>query len=151
MKVAVTCVGRDLDAPVDQRFGRCPNLLVVKTDDMSYEAVENPFIEQGGGVGGRLASWLADRGVAAVLTGATGPHAQQALDAAGIRVVTGCDGIVRQAVEAFKTSNPTSHQPAASTMLETARGQGLGKGRGRGGGGMRRQRRHLRRRRCDNG
>jgi predicted Fe-Mo cluster-binding NifX family protein len=42
MKVAVTAQGKDLGDQVDPRFGRCPYFLVVDTDTMVAEAIENP-------------------------------------------------------------------------------------------------------------
>ncbi len=147
MKIAVTSQGNDLDSPVDQRFGRCPKLLIVETDDMTYDAIENPYVEETGGVGGRLASLLADRHVSAVLTGAVGPHAQQALEAADIQIVPGCSGPAREEAEAFKAGGTDANQPTASAPPAEGGGQGLSKGRGRGGGGGgRRERRHLRQR-----
>jgi predicted Fe-Mo cluster-binding NifX family protein len=152
MRIAITSRGNDLDSPVDQRFGRCPILLIVETDDMTYDAIENPYVEEAGGVGGRLASLLADRHVSAVLTGAVGPHAQQALEAAGIQIVPGCSGSAREGVEAFKAGGFDTHQPTASAPPASGGGRGLGKGRGRGGGGggQQRERRRLRQRGCGN-
>ena len=154
MKIAVTASGPTLDDQVDPRFGRCPYFLIVETDTMEFEALENANIAVGGGAGIQSGQLMADRDVKAVLTGNCGPNAFQTLGAAGIQVIVGVSGVVRQAVEQFKSGalsaasdpNVASHfgtgaggaatpadntQPAAQQM---GAGGGMGMGRGMGGG-----------------
>lgn len=125
MKTAVTCQGATLEDIVDQRFGRSRYFLIVDTDTMQFEAVENPSFAAGGGAGVQAAQLVADRGVQTVLTGNCGPKAYHALAAAGIEVVTGAGGTAREAVESLKAGrlkpsqgpNVASHfgvPPAAS-------------------------------------
>jgi predicted Fe-Mo cluster-binding NifX family protein len=161
MKVAVTAVEPRLDAQVDPRFGRCPCFLIVETDDLSFEAVGNANQGLGQGAGIQSARFMAERGVQCVLTGNCGPNAHQALSAAGISIVVGCAGTVRQVVEQFKagqlkpaaTANvpghsglgessvdapgpemPATASPAAPSGIPMAPGSGPGIGMGRGGG-----------------
>ena len=108
MKVAVTSRGTTLDDPVDPRFGRCVNFVIVDTDDMSCEAVENSNAAAGGGAGIQSAQLVADKGVEAVLTGNCGPNAFRTLEAAGIKVVIGATGTVREAIEGFKAGKLSS-------------------------------------------
>ena len=49
MKIAITATGASLDARLDPRFGRCPCFLIIDTDSMNFEAVENPNAALGGG------------------------------------------------------------------------------------------------------
>ena len=51
MNICVTAQGNTLDAAVDPRFGRCPYFLIVDTDAMSVEAVENSYTGAMGGAG----------------------------------------------------------------------------------------------------
>ena len=57
---------------------------------------------------------MADRQVKAVVTGNVGPNAFQTLNAAGIPVITGASGSVRQTIEKYKkgelkqTQGPTT-------------------------------------------
>jgi predicted Fe-Mo cluster-binding NifX family protein len=111
MRIAVTATAPQLDAPVDPRFGRCPYFLIVETDTLSFEAVENLNQGLGQGAGIQSARLVADRGVRSVLTGNCGPKAHEALTAAGIGVVVGCSGTARQVVEQF---NAGQLQPAAA-------------------------------------
>jgi predicted Fe-Mo cluster-binding NifX family protein len=102
MKIAITATDPELDAPVDPRFGRCAYFVLVETTDMSFDAISNDSNAQGGGAGIQSAQSLAHQGIGAVLTGNCGPNAHQTLTAAGIDVVVGCGGTVREAVEEFK-------------------------------------------------
>jgi len=102
MKVAITSRGTTLEDQVDPRFGRCAHFVIVETDDMSFDAVENSNAAAGGGAGIQAAQLVADKGVSAVLTGNCGPNAFRTLEAAGIEVVTEASGTVREAAEQYK-------------------------------------------------
>ncbi len=161
MRVAVTAIAPQLDAQVDPRFGRCPFFLIVETDNLSFEALENLSQSLGQGAGIQSARLMAERGVKYVLTGNCGPNAHQALSAAGIGVVVGCAGTVRQVVEQFKagqlkpatTANVPGHSGLGQSSVDAPRpempatafpsapfeppmapGGGQGMGMGRGGG-----------------
>ena len=101
MKVCVTATGKDLDAAVDPRFGRCQVFVFVDTDTMDYGVVENQAMMSGGGAGTKAAQVVADSGATAVLTGNVGPNAFRALDAAGIKIYLGAGGTVRETLDMF--------------------------------------------------
>jgi len=144
MKVAVTAKGKDLGDQVDSRFGRCPYFLVVDIDTMSAEAIENPNLALGGGAGIQSAQLMAEHDVSVVLTGNCGPNAHQTLSAAGIQIIVGASGCIRDAVERFKAGslstiqepNVASHfgMGVVDTLQPTATGSGTGKGMGSGRG-----------------
>jgi len=48
MKVAVSANGKELDAIIDPRFGRCAYFIIVETDDMGFEAFDNESIALAG-------------------------------------------------------------------------------------------------------
>ena len=155
MRIAISATGPSMDAQVDPRFGRCQCFLIVNTDDMSFEAIENPNSALGGGAGIQSAQLMAGNGVQSVLTGNCGPNAYQTLSAAGINVIVGCGGSVADVVAQFKAGqlgeaagepNVASHfgasgSPPANqsppTPLQapmTGGGAGMGRGMGQGGG-----------------
>jgi predicted Fe-Mo cluster-binding NifX family protein/ferredoxin len=157
MKIAVTSTGPSLDDSVEARFGRCAYFLIIDTDTMQYEAIENPNIALGGGAGIQSAQLMSEKGVITVLTGNCGPNAFNVFGQAGIQVIVGVSGVVRDAVEQFKTgafssaSGPnvashfgmnaaTSGPTAANQSITGPMGQGqgavmdLGMGGGRGMG-----------------
>jgi len=112
MKICVTAQGKTLDDQVDPRFGRCQFFIVVDTDTLDFEAVENQSTQFSGGAGIQSGQLMASKGVKAVLTGNVGPNAFQTLTAGGIKIYTGLSGKIRDAVEKYKggslkpTENP---------------------------------------------
>ena len=105
MKIAISATGPDLDAEVDPRFGRCRYFVIVDPDTMQFESVENSSAMASGGAGISAAQTIVSKGVEAVLTGNCGPNAYQVLSPAGIKVITGVSGKVRDAVQSYKSGN----------------------------------------------
>ncbi len=140
MKIAVSATGKDLDAPIDPRFGRCAYFPVVETEDMRFETFDNENIALSGGAGIQSAQFLASKGVEVLITGNIGPNAARTLAAAGIRVIIGQSGTVRQAILDYKEgrlivtaeANVPGHTGMGGGM---GRGSGMGSGMGRGGRG----------------
>ena len=134
MKIAVSATGPSLDAEVDPRFGRCQYFVIVDPQSMEYEALENPNIQAAGGAGISTAQMIANKGVEVVLTGNCGPNAYQTLSAAGLQVISGVAGRIRDAVEAYKAGRV---QPSAQPSVAAHFGMGATPGMGMGmGGGM---------------
>jgi predicted Fe-Mo cluster-binding NifX family protein/NAD-dependent dihydropyrimidine dehydrogenase PreA subunit len=153
MKIALTSTDPTLDDSVEARFGRCAYFLIIDTETLQYDPMENPNIALGGGADIQSAQLMSEKGVTAVLTGNCGPNAFNVFGQAGIQVIGGVSGPVRNAVEQFKASafssasgpSVSSHfgmnavasvttatgQPMASPMDQS---QGLGMPLGMGGG-----------------
>jgi len=103
MKIAVTSVGKEMNSQVDPRFGRAACFVIVETETMAFEAIENANVAAAGGAGINAAKAVIDTGAQAVLTGNCGPNAERTLKAAKIALYTGVQGTVAEAVEQFKT------------------------------------------------
>ncbi|MBW2357572.1 MAG: NifB/NifX family molybdenum-iron cluster-binding protein [Deltaproteobacteria bacterium] len=131
MKIAVTSTGPTLDDTVEERFGRCPYFLIIDPDTLEFEPFENPNIALGGGAGIQSAQLMANKGVSVVLTGNCGPNAFQTFGAAGVQVITGVSGQVRQAIEQYKSGAVSS---TAGPNVQSHFGMGMGGGMGRGRG-----------------
>jgi predicted Fe-Mo cluster-binding NifX family protein len=153
MKIAISASGPDFAASVDPRFGRCSYFLFIDTETMEFEAVQNPNISSASGTGIQSAQLIANKGAKALLTGSCGPNAFQTLQAAGVEVIVGVMGSVKEAVEQYKAGkfqpiaqpNVPSHfglgeggavGPGFGIRRGTGRGMGRGMGRsmGRGSG-----------------
>ena len=128
MKICITSTGNSLDAQIDPRFGRCSYLIILDSETMQFEAISNMAAGATGGAGIQAAQTIASEGVKLLVTGNVGPNAFQALSAAGIEVVTGSFGTVRNAVEKFKSGEL---KKAGAPTVEDHFGMG-GRGGGRG-------------------
>jgi predicted Fe-Mo cluster-binding NifX family protein len=102
MKICVTSTGNTLESDVDMRFGRCKYFIIVDTESLEFEAVENPNMEAMGGAGIQSGQLISSKAVKGVLTGNVGPNAFNVLRQSGVDVYTGAGGTVKQAVEEFK-------------------------------------------------
>jgi len=131
MKICVSAVANSLDAQLDPRFGRCPYFVIIDLESMQFEAIPNDASGAMGGAGIQAAQTIAGKGVAVLITGNVGPNAFQALSAAGIKIVTGAFGTVRESVEKFKRGE--LRETGAPTVGGHF-GMGMGRGRGRGRG-----------------
>ena len=149
MKIAVTSTGKDMDARIDQRFGRCAYFLLVDSDNLQVDAYENENAAAQSGAGIQAARFVADKGAQVVLTGRCGPKALQSLSAAGIRLIEGQAGIVKDAVHQFVAGGRATSAPATSPGADARvyrpdsgqrpgspgrRGMGMGRCKGAGGG-----------------
>jgi predicted Fe-Mo cluster-binding NifX family protein len=136
MRVAVSSRGPSLDSPLAEQFGRCPYFVIADPDGSAPEAVENPYATSGSGAGIQAARLLAERDASVVLTGRCGPNATETLTAAGITIVAGCQGTVRQALDRFDPATvrpPAQERPGSTeTPPSDRRGRGAGNGRRRG-------------------
>ncbi|MBS7616034.1 NifB/NifX family molybdenum-iron cluster-binding protein [Candidatus Bathyarchaeota archaeon] len=127
MKICVSASTNSLDAPVDPRFGRCTYFIIVDSETMQFEVIPNLASGSMGGAGIQAAQIIASKGAKVLITGNVGPNAFQALSAAGIKIVTGASGTVREVVEKYK------REELEGTSAPTVGGHfGMGAGRGRG-------------------
>ena len=136
MKIAISATGPTLDAEVDPRFGRCQHFIIADTETDGFEAVDNSSATAAGGAGISTAQMIVKKGVEAVLTGNCGPNAHQVLSPAGIKVITGVSGKVKDAIAEYKLGTYSASQQAnVPDHFGMGGGGGTGRGMGRGGGG----------------
>jgi predicted Fe-Mo cluster-binding NifX family protein len=103
MKIILTTTSPSIDSNLDSRFGRGAYLIVVDTDTLEWQAHPNPGVNASGGAGIKATQFVTEQKVEAVLSGDFGPHAFQALQAAGIAMhLYGDCRTTRQAIERFK-------------------------------------------------
>ncbi len=139
MKICVTATAGDLNAEVDPRFGRCQHFVFVDSDTMAFEAIPNEAIAAPGGAGIQAAQTVVNKGADVLISGNVGPNAFQVLSAAGVKVVTGAYGTVKEAVEMYKNgklseTGDSTVSTHAGMDADIGGGFGMGMGGGRSGG-----------------
>ena len=105
MNIAITSEGKDLDSKVDPRFGRAAYFIIVDPETMAFEVVENSQsldLPQGAGI--QAGKTIVDQKVDVLLTGNCGPKAFKVLQTAGVKVMTGVAGQVRDVLLQFKNN-----------------------------------------------
>ena len=103
MKIAITSQGKDLNSQVDPRFGRAAYIIIVDTETMDFEVIDNAANKgTSRGAGTQTASNVSEKGAEVLLTGFCGPNAFKTLDAANIKVGNDATGTIQDAVDQFK-------------------------------------------------
>jgi predicted Fe-Mo cluster-binding NifX family protein len=102
MKICVSSTGEDLNATVDERFGRCRYFIIVNTATMKINTLPNQGTISSSGAGVQAAQLITKQGVTSVITGNIGPKAFQILQVAGVQVFTGVRGVIKDAIERYK-------------------------------------------------
>ena len=103
MKIVVSATEKDINGPVDMRFGRCPYFLVIEAegkDIKGHKAVENRSANQMGAAGMTAAQEVAEMKPDAIITVNIGPRAFIVFKQLGIDVYQ-ASGTIKEAVEAF--------------------------------------------------
>ncbi|OQY08789.1 MAG: hypothetical protein B6I28_04185 [Fusobacteriia bacterium 4572_132] len=104
MKLAVVSTGKELGSKIDERFGRGDAFIVVDTETMEFEWVDNEAKNAGGGAGPQAVRILAKTGAeAVVLNQHLGPKAATTLESFDIKAYLRGDAVtVEEAVNLFK-------------------------------------------------
>ncbi len=116
MRIAFTTTGKDLESPLDTRFGRAPGFLVYDVDSGVSEFIDNQqSMDAAQGAGIQAAETVVRSGAKAIVTGHCGPKAFRVLSAAGVKVYNTDQPTVAAALEAFKAG---TLKPAESADVE---------------------------------
>jgi len=103
MKIAFTTSGKDLESPLDTRFGRAPGFLVYDVDSAATEFIDNQqSLDAAQGAGIQAAEIVVRSGAQAVVTGHCGPKAFRVLSAAGVKVFNASQPTIAAALAAYK-------------------------------------------------
>ena len=102
MIICLPADGNSENAAVSASFGRCPYYAFYDTDADRFEIVSNPAVNAMGGAGIQAAQFIVNRGANIVLTVNMGPNSGEVLQEAGVKIITGVTGTLREAVERYK-------------------------------------------------
>lgn len=126
MKIGFPVNSNNLDALIKEKMSSAEWLLIVETDDMSFEAVPAPQMSARSGSGIQGISLLLERGAEVLMIGYIAPHIAQTLEKSGIKVITGVSGRVEDWVNKYaelnnsKVSTPKK-EVALSALKKTMR------------------------------
>jgi predicted Fe-Mo cluster-binding NifX family protein len=99
MKVIVTAQHAAWDALVDPRFGRARTFVLIDTESRELTEIANTqALDAAQGAGVQAAALVCRAGAEAIVTGHCGPKAFGALVAGKVKVFTGAEGTVADAV-----------------------------------------------------
>ncbi len=101
MKICVTSMGAGIDSNVDPRFGRCKYFLIIDMDSNDVKSISNEGLMSTSGAGIQAAQMIAKTGATIVITGNIGPNAYQTLSAAGVKVITGVNGTIKDIIDKY--------------------------------------------------
>jgi predicted Fe-Mo cluster-binding NifX family protein len=136
MRIAISAAGPDLNAEAEPRFGRCQYFIIADPETKEFEALDNSSAMEAGGAGVAAAQAIANKGVQALLTGNCGPNAYQVLSSAGIQVITGVSGKVKDVIEGYRSGKfKASAQANVPDHFGMGTAPGMKAGFGMGGGG----------------
>jgi len=103
MKVAITSSGKSPDSQVDPRFGRAPYFAIYDTESDTFSFADNAQnLNAANGAGIQSAQNVASAGAQVLITGNCGPKAFRTLSAAGIKIIIGASGTVKEAAAKFQ-------------------------------------------------
>jgi len=106
MKIAISSTGKDLESNVDSRFGRASGFIIYDLNDDSFEFVDNvQNLESAQGAGIQAAQTIINQpDVASMITGHCGPKAFKLLSMANIKIFTGANCNIKEAVDKYKNN-----------------------------------------------
>jgi predicted Fe-Mo cluster-binding NifX family protein len=134
MTVAISAMGKDINATVDPRMGRCEQFIIIDPDNMECTILDNPNVGAMGGAGIQTAQLLASQDIQAVITGNCGPNAFATFKAADIDVYIGASGTVQHALAQHKNGQlRAATRPNVGGHFGTGGRRGMGMGAGRSG------------------
>jgi len=123
MKIIITTVSPTIESEVDPRFGRGAYLLVIDPDTLEWQAHPNPGVTASGGAGIQAAQFVTEHKADAVISGDFGPHAFEALNAAGMSMyVFGDSRTAQDVIARFKAGQ--LKQVGAATRGDCHGGKG---------------------------
>ena len=132
MKIAISSDGKGIKGEISNVFGRCKYFLIIEADKQeiqNVEAIENTSVQKATGAGIQAAQMVAKIGAGIVITGNIGPNAFQTLTAAGVKVITGVNGSVKDVVDKFSSGEfKEIDAPSVAShfgMGDTGRGRNL--------------------------
>lgn len=85
-----------MSCTVHSSFGRAGFFIVVDSNTLQFDVIDNPAVNAQGGAGIKAAQAVADSGAEVVVTFRCGQNAADVLNAAGIKILQAVSGTVAE-------------------------------------------------------
>ena len=105
MKIAIPTDKPSLEGTLFNKFGRAPYFLLYDTEIKSTKFVENNSIHSVSGAGSQTAQLLIKEKINIVVIDTIGPKAQDIVQNAGITIIEGINGTIKENLENFDSQN----------------------------------------------
>ena len=135
MKIGIPSTEPNLDGMVENKLGTAAHLLVIETDDMSFEVLKGPAHSSRSGAGVRAVAMIVEKGAQVILVGYISPYIADIWAKHGIEVVDQVSGSVIEVVKNYIDSrslhsSPGKNEsdpgkPTSKSQWITAMGMGL--------------------------
>lgn len=101
MKIAIPAEGQTIDSVVGPSFGRTYYFVVVDSETLEFEVIDNQAASSQGGAGIKAAQSMVDIGADVVITFHCGQNAADVLKAADIKILKAVPGTVAETVRKY--------------------------------------------------
>ena len=102
MKIAIASEGKTLDSAVNQTFGRTQYFIVVDSDTMDFQVIDNSAASAQGGAGIKAAQAIVDSGADIVIAMHCGQNAADVLKSANISIMRAVPGSISELIQKYK-------------------------------------------------
>lgn len=107
MKIAIPAEGKTLECEVNRSFGRTSYFIVIDSDTMKFDVIDNQAVSAQGGAGIKAAQTIADSGAGVIITFQCGQNAADVLKAAGIKIFKAVPGSILAMVDKYNKQELT--------------------------------------------
>lgn len=102
MKIAFPAEEKTIESIICQSFGRTDYFLIVDSETLEYQVVDNQAVSSEGGAGIKAAQAIVDSGAEVLVTFHCGQNAADVLKAADIKILRAVPGTVSKMVQKYK-------------------------------------------------
>lgn len=117
MKIAISCLGREMEDNLDLRFGRCSFFVIYDSSKGVSYTLENKGQASGGGAGIAASQQIIDENVEVVITGNMGPNAYNLMNSSGIKVYSCKEVSCLDAVKLYEKNELTEITAAGPSHM----------------------------------
>lgn len=118
MKIAIPSSQPHLDGNIEHKLGTAAYLLIIESENMTFEALPTATGNTGQGAGLAMVSLALDMDAKALLVGHIAPHIAAALRKRSIDVVTGVSTSPRQALQDYIKRQASADGPASEPAAD---------------------------------